>query len=62
MKWELGLKNVLTECFIFQSTAKKPFFVGVSDPEWYGLNMKSCELHALPQQITKVFKPSVIDK
>ena len=62
MKWELGLKNVLTECLIFQSTAKKPFFVGVSDPEWYELNMKSCEQHALPQQITKVFNPSVIDK
>ena len=62
MKWELGLKNVLTECLIIQSTAKKTFFVGVSDPEWYELNMKSCELHALPQQITKVFKPSVIEK
>ena len=24
--------------------------------------MKSCEQHALPKQITKVFKPSVIDK
>ena len=24
--------------------------------------MKSCEQHALPQQITKVFKPSVIEK